>query len=95
MFVNEYFHRFLGYNPFGHNAMDIKSFYAGRTGSAWAETSLMHVSARYGGPLSLSHNALADAIDQAGLMAAMLDERPVHMPLSTRRIRMREDDDES
>ena len=29
MFVNEYFHRFLGYNPFGHNALDIKAFYAG------------------------------------------------------------------
>jgi ribonuclease T len=76
MFINEYFHRFLGYNPFGHNALDIKSFYAGRTGAAWAETSLKHVAARYGGPPSLSHNALADAIDQASLMAAMLEEAP-------------------
>ncbi len=74
MFVNDYFHRFLGYNPFGHNALDIKSFYAGRTGARWAETSLKHVAAHYGGPPSLSHNALADAIDQASLMAAMLEE---------------------
>jgi ribonuclease T len=78
MFVNEYFHRFLGYNPFGHNALDIKSFYAGRTGVRWHETSLKHVAARYGGPLSLSHNALADAIDQASLMAAMLEEEAAH-----------------
>ncbi len=75
MFVNDYFHRFLGYNPFGHNALDIKSFYAGRTGARWAETSLKHVAAHYGGPPSLSHNALADAIDQASLMAAMLEEQ--------------------
>ena len=78
MFVNDYFHRFLGYNPFGHNALDIKSFYAGRTGALWAETSLKHVAARYGGDPSLSHNALADAIDQASLMAAMLEEQRVH-----------------
>ena len=76
MFVNDYFHRFLGYNPFGHNALDIKAFYAGRTGAAWSETSLRHIATRYGGAPALSHNALSDAIDQAGLMAAMLEERP-------------------
>jgi len=76
MFVNDYFHRYLGYNPFGHNALDIKAFYAGRTGAAWSETSLPHIAARYGGVPSLSHNALADAIDQANLMAALLEERP-------------------
>jgi DNA polymerase III epsilon subunit-like protein len=76
MFVNDYFHRYLGYNPFGHNALDIKSFYAGRTGAAWSETSLRHIATRYGGVPSLSHNALADAIDQAALMAAMLAEEP-------------------
>ena len=76
MFVNDYFHRFLGYNPFGHSALDMKAFFAGRTGAAWSKTSLRHVVARYGGAPSLSHNALADAIDQASLMRAMLDERP-------------------
>jgi len=97
MFVNEYFHRFLGYNPFGHNALDIKSFYAGRTGARWAETSLKHVAARYGGSPSLSHNALADAIDQASLMAAMLEEQREPDTVRTRsrpgRV-MTEDDDE-
>lgn len=97
MFVNDYFHRFLGYNPFGHNALDIKSFYAGRTGASWPETSLKHVAAHYGGPPSLSHNALADAIDQASLMAAMLQElrgpeRRDPMPTAGRRTT--EDDDE-
>jgi DNA polymerase III epsilon subunit-like protein len=95
MFVNEYFHRFLGYNPFGHNALDIKSFYAGRTGSSWSETSLRHVAARYGGPPSLTHNALADAVDQAGFMAAMLEEQPVREPLHRRRTHHAEEDSES
>lgn len=77
MFINDYFHRFMGDNPFGHNALDIKAFYAGRTGAAWSDTSLRHVVARYGGVPSLSHNALADAIDQASLMRAMLEEQPL------------------
>jgi DNA polymerase III epsilon subunit-like protein len=94
MFVNEYFHRFLGFNPFGHNALDIKSYYAGRTGAAWAETSLKHVAARYGGPPSLSHNALSDAIDQASLMAAMLEEQPVHREAVLHRRTRSEDDHE-
>ncbi len=97
MFVNEYFHRFLGYNPFGHNALDIKSFYAGRTGAPWSETSLKHVAARYGGPPDLSHNALDDAIDQASLMAAMLEEAtPSQTPraLTPQGRAQMEDDDE-
>jgi ribonuclease T len=24
MFINDYFHRYLGFNPFGHSALDIK-----------------------------------------------------------------------
>lgn len=76
MFVNEYFHRYLGYNPFGHSALDIKAFYAGRTGARWSETSLRHIVARYGGAPALSHNALADAVDQAALMRALLAEQP-------------------
>ena len=27
MFVNDYFHRFLGRNPFGHAALDLKAFF--------------------------------------------------------------------
>ncbi len=97
MFINDYFHRFLGYNPFGHNALDIKSFYAGRTGARWTETSLKHVAAHFGGPPSLTHNALADAIDQASLMSAMLEEAtlPLTSPALAPQGRGRtEDDDE-
>jgi hypothetical protein len=37
-FVNCYFHRFAGGNPFGFTAPDIKAPYMGATGSSWADT---------------------------------------------------------
>jgi hypothetical protein len=40
MFVNSYFHRFLGRNPFGHAALDMKAFFMGLTGVKWSETAL-------------------------------------------------------
>ena len=49
MFVNEYFHRHLGRNPFGHVAVDIKAYAMGRDGCTFADTSLARLVARYGG----------------------------------------------
>ena len=40
MFVNDYFHRFLGHNPFGHAAIDIKSYYMGLAKVPWEETTM-------------------------------------------------------
>jgi ribonuclease T len=40
MFVADYFERYVGRNPFGHTALDIKSFSMGRLGSTWAGTSM-------------------------------------------------------
>jgi ribonuclease T len=45
-FVNYYFHRYLGENPFGFAALDIKSFYMGATGCAWDETRSSRIAAR-------------------------------------------------
>ena len=74
MFVAEYFHRYLGRNPFGHSALDLKAFYMGLTGAPWSETALHHVAARYGRRQELAHHALSDAQDQAALFRAMLAE---------------------
>lgn len=74
MFVADYFHRYLGRNPFGHSALDLKAFYMSLTGARWAETSLRHVAARYGLPETLAHHALSDARDQAALFREMLGE---------------------
>jgi DNA polymerase III epsilon subunit-like protein len=75
MFVNDYFHRYLGRNPFGHSALDIKAFYMGVTGVDWAETSMRTVGHRYLGDRTLTHHALRDALDQAEIFRKILDER--------------------
>lgn len=72
MFVSDYFWRFLGHNPFGHTAVDVKAYYMGMTGSSWASTSMRYLSPRYLGGRHLSHNALGDARDQGEIFRAML-----------------------
>lgn len=72
MFVNDYFHRFLGHNPFGHSALDMKAFYMGLTGVPWSETGMDDISAALSLTKKLSHHALEDALDQARLFRALL-----------------------
>ncbi|MFN2155125.1 MAG: exonuclease domain-containing protein [Anaerolineae bacterium] len=74
MFVNDYFHRYLGRNPFGHAALDIKALYMGAADVPWEETSMRHLAPRYLGGVQLTHNALQDAIDQARILEGILDE---------------------
>jgi DNA polymerase III epsilon subunit-like protein len=83
MFVNEYFQRYLGRNPFGHTALDIKAFFMGLHGVRWSETGLEQVAAHYKCDWELIHHALDDALNQALLFKRMLDEarrRPTHLP---------------
>lgn len=73
MFVNDYFHRYLGHNPFGHAALDIKSFYMGLGGVPWRATSMRTLARRYPlAPQGLSHHALQDARHQAQLFRRLL-----------------------
>ncbi len=74
MFVNDYFYRYYGSNPFGHKALDIKAFYMGLTGSTWEETSLSHISPRYLDNQQLTHHALRDALDQGEIFRKLLAE---------------------
>ena len=74
MFVNDYFHRFLGRNPFGHTALDIKAFYMGLSGVPWHQTSMKYVSPHYLNNREITHHALRDAIDQAEIFEKMLAE---------------------
>jgi DNA polymerase III epsilon subunit-like protein len=74
MFLNDYFLRFLGRNPFGHSAIDIKSFYMGLTGVPWSQTSMRYLAPRYLHERALSHHALSDARDQAELFAKLLQQ---------------------
>jgi ribonuclease T len=66
-FVNYYFHRFVGGNPFGFTALDIKALYMGRTGCSWADTRSSRMAERLAPSLHGDHNALRDAQYQAEL----------------------------
>ena len=74
MFVNDYFHRYLGYNPFGHKALDIKALYMGLQKTNWLKTSYNIITKNTGQETALSHNALEDAIQQAKIFKTLLEE---------------------
>lgn len=78
MFVNDYFFRYLGHNPFGHSALDIKSYFMGQAKVAWNQTSMRQVGERYLGKRQLAHNALQDALDQAEIFRKMLNQDHQH-----------------
>jgi DNA polymerase III epsilon subunit-like protein len=75
MFISDYFYRYLGANPFGHSALDIKAYYMGKTGAAWSETSMKYITAYLNEEIHLSHNALNDARDQAELFRKIVTTR--------------------
>jgi DNA polymerase III epsilon subunit-like protein len=73
MFVADYFHRYLGRNPFGISALDLKSYYMAREGlSRWEETRRIHVDERLGLAPDHTHHALEDARGQAALARVLL-----------------------
>jgi len=76
-FVNYYFHRFLGENPFGFTALDIKALYMGATGCTWRETRSSKIADRLQPKATGTHDALEDAQYQAELFRltrAMIDK---------------------
>jgi ribonuclease T len=77
MFVADYFERYLGRNPFGYTALDIKAFAMGRLGGTWADTSMSVLGPKYLSGRPLAHHALSDAQDQAALFRALSAE-PAH-----------------
>lgn len=66
-FVNYYFVRFGGANPFGHSALDIKALYMGATGCTWMQTTSSQMAKRLHPKRKGTHNALDDALYQAEL----------------------------
>jgi len=74
MFINDYFHRYLGHNPFGYKALDIKALYMGIHKTKWTETSYNKVNKKTGVETVLTHHALEDAIQQAKIFEILLGE---------------------
>jgi len=72
-FINEYFWRYLGRNPFGHSAIDIKAAAMGRLRIPWEQTSQGSLAARFDLPGQLTHNALDDARQQAFLARHIME----------------------
>lgn len=71
-FVNYYFHKYLGNNPFGFTAIDMKAYYMGAAACSWRETKSSQMTALLKPSSQPSHNALDDARFQAELFALML-----------------------
>jgi DNA polymerase III epsilon subunit-like protein len=75
MFVADYLWRYLGRNPFGHAALDLKALYMGRDGvSRWAATTKRDVVARYPVSEAHTHQALDDALMQAAVCRRLLHD---------------------
>jgi ribonuclease T len=66
-FVNYYFHRYLGRNPFGFTALDIKALYMGVTGCLWQEARSSQMTQDLQPKHRGDHDALHDARAQAEL----------------------------
>ncbi len=75
-FVNWYFHRFLGENPFGIGALDIKAYYMGLAGCRWRETTSSQLPQQFQPSHQATHNALDDAIAQAQIFRKLLEAAP-------------------
>lgn len=66
-FVNYYFHRFIGNNPFGFAALDIKSLFMGAQGCSWHDTRSSSMKRTLLATSEGTHDALEDARYQAEL----------------------------
>ena len=74
MFVHDYFIRYLGRDPFGHSALDIKAVFMGTSRLPWCSANSNELHQRYYQGVPLTHNALQDAIDQAIIFEHILRE---------------------
>ena len=74
-FVNYYFHRFAGENPFGFTALDIKALWMGVSGCSWSDTRSSRMAEQLHPSTRGDHNALHDARHQAELFRLAIAQR--------------------
>jgi DNA polymerase III epsilon subunit-like protein len=76
MFVADYLWRYVGRNPFGVSALDLKSYFMGRDGvELWQHTRRVDIDAALGVEPDHNHHALDDAKGQARLAKVLLGRR--------------------
>jgi hypothetical protein len=74
LFVYWYLMRFVGESPFGHSALDVKSFAMAVLKTGYRDSSKERMPKRWFDELAHSHVALDDAIEQGALFCNMLSE---------------------
>ncbi|MEO5365016.1 MAG: exonuclease [Magnetococcus sp. WYHC-3] len=74
LFVYWYLISFTGESPFGHNAVDIRSYAMGMLKTDYGASGKRHLPARWFDNLPHTHVALDDAIEQGALFCNMLRE---------------------
>lgn len=84
LFVFWYLHMFAGENPFGWQALDIKSYAMAVLGGAFSRTVKGAFPPKWFGPAPHTHVALDDAIEQGVLFTRILKQ-------NMREIRLRDD----
>lgn len=72
-FVNYYFLKYLGGNPFGFTAVDIKALFMGVTGCSWKDTKSSMIDLIVKPASQGDHNALHDALYQAELFRSVYE----------------------
>ncbi|MBF0585154.1 MAG: exonuclease [Magnetococcales bacterium] len=73
LFVYWYLIRFTGESPFGHNALDIRSYAMGLLKTTYGESGKRHMPTHWFDDLPHTHVALDDAIEQGALFCNMLN----------------------
>lgn len=81
-FVNYYFHKFTGKNPFGFTALDIKALWMGVSDCTWADTRSSRIAEEIHPQLQGNHDALQDARYQAELFRLIRSRRSRIIPAS-------------
>jgi ribonuclease T len=77
-FVNYYFIKFLGYNPFGVSGIDLKSVWIGKTNCKWHVTTIDDIKKTLGlEHIAHTHNALEDAKEQSKIFGKMMDSTQI------------------
>jgi DNA polymerase III epsilon subunit-like protein len=74
MFINYYFHKFLGRNPFNRNFLDMKSYFAGMEKLPIKEATREKLFRRFPTRKKHTHNALDDAVAYAEIFEQMLKQ---------------------
>ncbi len=74
-FVDWYFAKYVGRNPFGHAPFDVKAYVMGVLDCDWRDTKMSRLPPGLKPDRPLSHNALDDAILQAQIFNLAREQR--------------------